>query len=213
MRRYYSFIFYTIIAVGVLMGLIWIGRSNYLLFHAITEFISIAIGIGVFTVTWNSRHYLQNGYLRFIGYSAGFVAAVDLLHTLAYKGMGVFPDIGANLATQLWLAARFMHSASYLLAPLFLLVSIPVVYSISGLVVVYTGLLLSIFLWNVFPAAYIEGQGLTPFKVGSEYVIIATYLLALALLHTRRKHFDRRVFLLLAGSIAVSSLADLAFTL
>lgn len=43
---------------------------------------------------------MGNGYLLFIGIAFFLVAGIDLVHTLAYKGIGVFPAYGANLPTQ-----------------------------------------------------------------------------------------------------------------
>lgn len=197
----------------VLAALLWIGRSNYLLFHAIAEMISISVGTAIFAITWNSQRYLQNGYLIFIGYAAGFVAVIDLLHALAYDGMGVFPGAGPNLPTQLWLAARYIHSLAFLLAPAFLAVRERAMYSLGALAVLAGLLLASIFAWQVFPVAYVPGQGLTAFKIGSEYVIIAAFTAGLVLLAARRRHFNPQVLRLLAAAIVTSILTEVAFTL
>jgi hypothetical protein len=104
----------------VLLGLYLTSLYNYLLFHSLAEVFAIVVACGVFMVAWNSRRFLDNNYLLFIGIAYLFVAGLDLLHTLAYKGMGVFPDYDANLPTQLWIASRYIQSFSLLIAPLFL---------------------------------------------------------------------------------------------
>ncbi len=194
-------------------ALLMIGRTNYLLFHAVAEMISISVGTAIFAITWNSQRYLQNGYLIFIGYASGFVAVIDLLHTLAYDGMGVFPGAGPNLPTQLWLAARYVQSLAFLLAPVFLRVRERALYYLGVLVGIAGLLLASIFAWQAFPVAYLPGQGLTAFKISSEYVIIAAFTASMALLIAQRRHFDPHVLRLLAAAIAFSILTDVAFML
>jgi len=116
-------------------------------------------------VAWNARSLLENHYLLFLGIAYLFVGFLDLIHTLAYKGMVVFPRYGAshgaNLATELWIAARFIQSLSLLVAPLFVRRSLrtgPAFFGYAGLTLL---LLTGIFYWNVFPDCFVEGQGLT----------------------------------------------------
>jgi len=53
----------------------------------------------------------------FLVISVGYlgVAILDTLHTLAYKGMGVFPEASANLPTQLWISGRYLEAITFLL--------------------------------------------------------------------------------------------------
>jgi PAS domain S-box-containing protein len=73
-------------------------------------------------------------------------------------------------------------------------------------------LLATIFVWRIFPVCYIEGVGLTKFKIASEYVIIALFTAAFALLVRRRTEFDRSVFILLSGSILLRVASEITFT-
>ena len=74
-------------------------------------------------------------------------------------------------------------------------------------------LALSIFYWRVFPTCFVDGTGLTAFKVASEYTIVMILLAAIYLLRQRRHQFDRRIFILLTASMAVTIVSELAFTL
>jgi hypothetical protein len=85
-------------------------RYSYLLFHSIAEIFSIVVAFGIFTLAWNSRRFLDNNALLFIGIAYLFVGLVNVLHMLAYKGMGVFPGYDANLPTQLWVAGQYVQS-------------------------------------------------------------------------------------------------------
>ena len=94
------------------MAGLWLTSSySYLLFHSLAELFSIAVAAAMFTVAWNSSRFSTNGYLTYVGIAFLSVAGLDLMHTLAFKGLGVFPAYGADLPTQLWIAARGMEAA------------------------------------------------------------------------------------------------------
>jgi len=197
--------------IFVIAGLYIISLYNYLLFHSLSEMFSIVVACGIFIVAWHSRKFLENNYLLFLGIAYLFIALIDLIHTLAYKGMGVFPEYGSNLPTQLWIGARYMESLSLFIAPLFFgrkgrANSIFIAYSI-----VFSVVLLSIF-GGIFPACFIEGTGLTPFKKISEYIICLILLGAVIRLYQNRDEFDKDILKLLAASILTSIAGELAFT-
>ena len=202
------------IALGacLLMGLFWIGQVNYLLFHGLVETFTIVVACGVFMFAYNTRDYLENNYLLFVGIAYVFVAGIDVVHTLAYEGMGVFPGEGANLPTQLWVAGRYLQGFSLLLAPFFLNRSVHVHRVLLVYALVTAALLASIFIWPVFPVSYVENYGLTPFKKISEILISLIMLGSIALLYSKRQEFAPSVFRLIVLSIGTAILSELAFT-
>jgi signal transduction histidine kinase len=200
-----------LIAGLVPVAIYLISLRNYLLFHSLVEVFTIVVTAGIFMVAWNARDYIDNNYLLFIGIASLFVAFLDLLHTLAYEGMAVFPGNTANLATQLWLAGRYVQGLSWLIAPLFLRHRLKVNFAIGGCVAL-TGLLLLLISWHIFPAAYLEGTGLTAFKKISEYLVAAALLGAVALLLPERQKFDARVGRLVIISLLLTVASEIAFT-
>jgi signal transduction histidine kinase/PAS domain-containing protein len=207
---------YGLIVAGVgvaIVALYLLSRVNYLLFHSSVEFFSIVIAFAIFVIAWNSRRIMDSNYLLFIGIACLFVGGVDLLHTLAYEGMGVFPGDSANLATQLWLATRYLLSFSLLAAVFFANRKFRPSVVMSGYFVVTALLLGSIFYWRNFPTAFVNGVGLTPFKVASEYLISLILLSTMWLLYTKRNAFSGSVVKLMAAAMAVSIAAEMAFTL
>jgi PAS domain S-box-containing protein len=223
-EKLYEIIFWVAI-IGILYV---ISLSNYLLFHSLAELFSIFVAYVVFLIVWKSRARLENRFLIFIGIAYFFVASLDLLHTFAYKGMGIFPQFDLNPPTQLWIAARYMESISLLVAPVLLIntragnvkeYAEPVEKEkfFWGVFFLYAGItaacILSIFFFGNFPDSYIEGSGLTPFKITSEYLISFILLCSLIILYTKKDRFEEHVFKLLAASIVATIFGELAFTL
>jgi len=203
---------YSIAGILVFLGLYLTSLYNYLLFHSLAEIFSIVVACGIFMVTWNSRRFLENNYLLLLGIAYLFVGGLDLIHTLTYKGMGIFQGYGTNLATQLWIAARYTESLSLLIAPLFFRRKLKIALLFFGYLIALLLLLISIFYWNIFPLCFVEGVGLTPFKKISEYIISLILLASIALLLKNRNEFDRDVLKWVVWSILLTIASELAFT-
>ena len=197
----------------VLFGLYLTSRHSYLLFHSLAEIFAVVVSFGIFVLTWNSRRFIDNNYILFLGIAYLFTGTLDLVHTLAYKGMGVFPGYGSNPATQLWIAARYLQSVSFLVAPLLIGRKLRPPFVFLGYIVVTSLLFMSIFYWHNFPVCYVDGVGLTTFKKISEYVISFVFLASIFLLYRKRREFDTSVFRFLVASIVVTIGSELAFTL
>jgi PAS domain S-box-containing protein len=201
-----------LLGITVLLGLYLTSLYNYLLFHSLAEIFSIIVACGIFMVAWNSQRFLDNNYLLYIGIAYLFVGGLDLLHTLAYKGMGVFQGYETNLPTQLWISARYMESVSLLIAPLWLGRKFKKNLVLIGYTTATSLLLISIFYWKSFPVCFIEGSGLTPFKKISEYIISFILLASIVLLLKNRNQFDRVVLQWVIWSIIITIVSELAFT-
>jgi Membrane-associated sensor domain len=206
-------IMHYLVTGAVLIGLYFTSLVNYLLFHSLAEIFSIVVAFSVFMITWNSKIYIKNQYLLFIGIAYLFVAFLDLMHTLAYKGMPIFTDYD-YYANQLWIGARYMESATLLAAFYFL--GAEKKFNLERFLFVYSILtafiILSIFYWKFFPVCFVDGVGLTPFKKISEYLICLILLGSIALLYKNRSRFEPNIFRVLLLSILCTITSELAFT-
>jgi PAS domain S-box-containing protein len=200
------------VLIIILGALYFLSRYNYLLFHSIVEIFSVAISFAIFAIAWNSRRMSDNRYLLFIGISFLFIGGLDTLHTLAYKGMGVFPNVQTNLATQLWIASRYLESFSLLAALFFIERKFRTSIVLVGYSAI-TGLVLASIYLDAFPAAFINGVGLTPFKVGSEYLISLILLGSILLLWRKQNEFSGKVSKLMITAMAVTIASEMSFTL
>ncbi len=199
-------------ALAVVSILALLTFHSYLLFHTVAEGISLVVGVSLFLVAWHTRKYTGNGFLQFLGIVSVSVCGLDFLHTISYKGTGIIDRGNADMATQVWVAARLLQSASLLIAPWFLRHR----FSTRRFVALYFSVTLilvaAIFPFKLFPHCFVAGTGLTPFKKGAELTVIL--LFSGALIHFIRKgeHLDRTTFRLLITSIVFSILSEVAFT-
>jgi len=205
------------LAVFLLAGLflLFLGRYNYLLVHTLIEVFSIILLTSVFLIGWNTRHLVHSQFFVILAIGFLLTGMIDLLHTVSYKGMQIIPEAGADTATQLWVIARTIGAGAFFCAIANLgrkEICSPKTWLLSFVLV--AGLLVAL-VWplNLFPTCYVEGIGLTAFKVYSEYAIIAVLCLAAALLYIQRKNLNPQLTTLLLVSIAMSVASELMFTL
>ena len=195
----------------IVLGIYFSSFYSYLLFHTIAEIFSIVIAGGIFVIGWNSRKNIDNSFFLVVGVSFLFVGFMDIIHTLAYPGMNIFTEYDTNLPTQLWIAARYLQALSFLLASLVVNKNLkPYLITIGYLLV--TGILVYLIFAGIFPDCYIEGSGLTPFKIISEYIINLFLLITILILYYYRSEFDKKILILIISSIIATMIAELAFT-
>ena|GEM_PF-1733886 len=200
-----------VLGAAFLLVLVLTHMASFLLFHSLAELFSVAVAWATFLMAWHTRRYADNHAVLLLGVALLFVGGIDLLHTLAYKGMDVFPGYDSDLTTQLWIAARYLQSLSFLAAPLFLdrrLRAWPLLAGYGALTLLLLGAVFS----GLFPVCYVEGVGLTAFKRGSEYVICALFALSGVFFYRRRRLLPRPVLDSLLTAIVLSVGAELAFT-
>lgn len=184
---------------------------NFLFFHVVAEGFCIFVAFYLVAVALRCKALGQVSFFVVLCVTLGSVAIVDLLHTFAYKGMGVLPVQETNVATQCWILGRYLLAFGLLLATgwsertvrFSVLLPVGLGFTISLLVTVFTG---------YFPDAYGDGIGLTKFKVLSEYVIISLLMLTILLLGQKKVlFFDEHLLLIFA--IGLTIVSELMFTL
>ncbi|MDH5301338.1 MAG: EAL domain-containing protein [Gammaproteobacteria bacterium] len=196
-----------VIAVGL-----WVASEvNFLLFHTLAELFAIAVAVTLSVVAWQMYPFTKNNYLMFLSAGYIWVAMLDLMHTLNYKGMGVFADGGANVGIQYWLSARLLEAMVLLFSPLFLTRNLNrrAVFLLGGM---YFLLMVVMKEQGQFPLWFVEGEGLTSSKIYAEYLIIAILLAASMSLWVNKAKVENKIFSLLQASILLTVCAEVAFT-
>jgi len=214
LRKHFALSHYMVPAFAIVgLPLLYvISRYNYNLFHSFADGVSIVIAIFAFTIIWNSRNLVDNNYFLVVGIGFFFFAFLNSLHLLGNKGMGIFPEYG-NMGPTFYIGGRYILSVTLLVAPLFIRRKLNAVLTFMLYTLVVTLLLSSVFYWKVFPACIVEGVGLTPFKIISDYIIVLILIGALSLLIINRRFFDPGVLRASVSSIILLIASGLTFTL
>ena len=208
-RKYGTVAFLSVLSLAALY---FISRYSYPLFHSFVDGVSIIVAVCVFVIIWNSRHLVDNNYFLYVGIGFLFFGILDFMHILGNKDMGIFTEYG-NLGPALYIASRYILSISLLIAPLFInrKLNTTLMFAVYSLVTLI--ILVSIFYWQIFPVCFVEGVGLSLFKIVSDFIICLILLGAIGLLLVNRGSFDSRVLRLFVASIILSIATGLAFTL
>jgi PAS domain S-box-containing protein/putative nucleotidyltransferase with HDIG domain len=184
---------------------------NYLLFHVLAELGSIIVGIMALVVATAARRFTRNHFALYICIGLGWCAAVDLLHMLSYRGMSLLPVDESNVTSQFWIIARFLQALVMVSAPLFLYRALRVrdAHVAFGL---YVAVAVALVVTGYFPDTYVEGEGLTPFKVNAEYLIILILALAAVLITRIRDRLPPLLRICLLAALGFMIVSEFAFT-
>lgn len=197
----------------VVVGLFAVSRYSYPLFHTLIELATVAVAAALFLVAWNTRRFMEDDYLLFLAIAFLFAAGVDVLHTLAFAGVSLFPGYGPSLPSQLWLVARSAQAVALLASPWFIGRRSDLRVAVVAYACVVGVALMSVFVFRAFPATQDATGAVTQFKVGAEWAIMAVLAGAIWTLWAARQRLDGAVARLLAWSIGLTLLSEFAFTL
>ena len=184
---------------------------SFLLFHVLAELFAITIAILMSVVAWQMYPFTRNDFLMYLGCGYFWIGLLDLLHTLTYKGMHIFPELGSNTAIQFWIGTRYLEAILLLTAPWYLnhsLKRINIFFAYGAFAVIIA---MSV-KFDIFPEGFIEGKGLTAFKIYSEYMIIALLGGAIYYMNRNKKLLDGKIINVMIVSIVLTMCAELAFT-
>lgn len=187
--------------------------------HTLLELIAIAVYATIFFAVWNAYGVKQNRSILVFGIASLAVALLDVEHVLSFPGMPDFVTPSAlDKSVAFWLAARLLQAFSLLGLAYF---SARLCCREWGRHVLLAGALLLVggvswvvlFRLDWLPVLFVPGEGLTPAKIGLEYLIIGVLLLTAITLSRKifvRDHYDSRYLLMATVSLIFS---ELCFTL
>ncbi len=197
--------------IAAVIMLIVIAQLNFLLFHTLAELFSIVVSFLMFAIAWQTTAFSRNPFVMVLACGYVWIGGLDLMHTLSYKGIGILDQGNANMATQLWIGSRYLESLTLLAASLAFRYPVNRHLALAGFGISATALAAVIFTGH-FPDAFIEGQGLTPFKVQSEFLVIGLLAGAILHLYSVRQHASGIIVRLMMGAILLTIIAELEFT-
>ncbi|MEL0168388.1 MAG: EAL domain-containing protein [Pseudomonadaceae bacterium] len=209
-----------LLAVAVLPMPEWVrGQAHYPPLHMLLETLAIVVAAMVFAISWASYRRIKADTLLSLACGFAGVAILDFSHMLSFQGMPDFvTPADPEKAITFWLAARGMAAGTLLWVALrpwkasgqrferwaILGLSLLAVAVVHFTVFVHPHLL---------PRTFVSGQGLTTFKIGSEYLLIAVHLFtAFSFWRSMRTPQPFNIAALFCASLAMA-LGELCFTL
>ncbi|HEX8994103.1 MAG TPA: MASE3 domain-containing protein [Candidatus Paceibacterota bacterium] len=195
------------------------GAANYLDYHNLVEALSVVVAFSIFSAGWFTYKQSKNERMLFLGVMFLSVGIFDFLHLLNFPGMpGLITASSTDKGAQFWIWGRLLSAIALLIA------SFVPPYSKKPLIPRHAFLVLMLaipalmfvaitFYPQYMPAMFMPGVGLTPFKIGCEYVIIAIFAAAFfAFVHRYRITGDKLLVYYMCA-IILSIFSELAFTL
>ncbi len=185
-------------------------QYGVLLFHTLAELFSIIVGVLMLVVVWNTRSFTRNDFLIYLGIGYFWIAVLDTWHTFTVKGMPFFHIVNAEPTLHFWIYARLLEALLLLSAPIFLKRSLNIYYMLYC-----GGLICLLVIWaslNFQQPVMLTSEGLTTFKIITEYVIMLLLCIAAGIYIKQRRLLAENVLYFLLISIALTVLAEFFFT-
>ena len=202
------------------------GTGHFLTWHLTLETLSIVISGLIFAIGWNTYRQHRQGNILVVSCAFLGVAIADFSHMLSFQGMpDYFTPSDPEKAIHFWLLARYLAALALLLVALLpwqplaegeqqrrTLLQVRILG--LGVTLLLVGAAHWVFLAHPewLPRTFIADQGLTPFKVAAEYLVIFLYLCALVLLARRLRHRAHFNVPLLMAALGLTIFSELLFT-
>lgn len=195
-----------------------IAPQTFVFWHSVVELFAVVVAMLIFMTGYRAVLSARKGAVVLLGVVFLGVGLLDLLHLLSYVGM---PDAlspnSPHKSMFFWLSARLLAAVALLVY-----VGLPDGPEVGlrpkrlalVLMLVVVGLLGAIGLrWpERVPALFVLAQGLTPLKIGLEWLVISLNLAAMGVLWQRRAALAQECVMALGFALALSAVSGLFFT-
>lgn len=193
--------------------------EDFLPVHTVLEMVAVVIAVLVFASGWNAYSRRLPRHAQILACAFLGVAMLDFAHAMSFGGMPhAFAGDGPQRTICFWLAARLLAAAALLAVAVLPPEKPASPASRHGWLAVVIGVVgacgwVLFFHLDWVPQTFEAGKGLTPFKVGVEYVIVGMNILAAVALCRHMRRPQRFNAAALLGTVCAMALSELCFTL
>lgn len=202
----------TELMLTLLIALFALAAESFIFFHITAEGITIVISAIIYIDYRILNKNINNSFRLLLGNAFLFVAVFDIAHLLTYYGMDITLIKDADTPTQLWVAGRYILSFSFLSAVLLLNRRCSSLLIHAACALVTTLMLLSILYLKIFPVCFRE-EGLTSFKIFSEYLFCLIYMLTIVFLRRVKKYLNPHSYNGTITFLILSIFSELCFSI
>lgn len=194
-----------------------IDPAQFVFLHTAVEIFAVVVAMLIFITGYRAILSPRKGAVVALGVAFLGVGLLDALHLMSYAGMpeAITPN-SPQKSIFFWLAARCLAAMALLVYAL-----LPIMSEVTflrkrlalGLMLLIVGVLgyAGLSFPDRLPAFFIEGRGLTPLKIGLEWLVVTLNLVTLAVFWVRRKALERECLHALAFAVALSIVSELFF--
>jgi diguanylate cyclase (GGDEF)-like protein/PAS domain S-box-containing protein len=192
---------------------------TFVFWHSVVELFAVVVAFLVFVTGFRAMLSARKGAVVLLGIAFCGVGLLDFLHTMSYSGMpdAITPNT-PHKSIFFWLAARMLAAVALLAY-----VALPAVPRLTVrakrlaliLMLALVGVVALVGLrWpERVPALFVDGHGLTPLKIGLEWLIVLVNLASLVVLWLRRLQLLDECVVALGFAAALSACSGLFFTM
>lgn len=206
---------FALVAVAAVGVMVWVGISNFPIYHLLMELVGIIISASIFTMGWNTRSFTDHDFFSVMGCGYLGMAFLDFLHVLTHKDMPFFPSVNPNLTILFWLAARsivvvaFLH-AVYVREHRLQVNHEPVLLSyVSGTL----GVALLVVLYSSYLEPWLIPAWDMPWQIAWRFGLIGTMFFGFWRIYRLELIAEKTVTLHILGIIVSKLLGEVAFLL
>ena len=204
--------------VPTILSIIVIVLSHYsfLGFHTVAELFTIIISYMMFAFAFSTKEFVKNKCLMFLASGYFWVGSLDLMHTFYVTGIHIFTPGSSHLTIEFWMLARSIEVLLFLGATISTVrqISPMIIFVMTGLVsIIGTFLILDVTWFDEWlPEMFIEGKGLTLYKIIGEYMIITLlgYIIYRVLANKTNSTTSEKALIIV--SLIFTILAEISFT-
>ncbi|WP_342620097.1 EAL domain-containing protein [Rhodoferax sp. GW822-FHT02A01] len=192
---------------------------QYLILHTVMEMAAIVVAMLGAGIVWNAYASERPGHLVLLGVLLFGTGLLDFAHMLSVPGMPyMITPAEVQKSITFWLAARTLPAIGLCITAVGSrepLKDARSRFAMAAGVLLFVGLVYwaALFHMEWVPSFYVPLQGLTVYKVGYEYVLVAMYGFAALWMLRRLLREYRRTLAHLFVASAIAAISELCFTL